>query len=299
VLHQLLHLKRTYPANFQFKILGTSENFLVSDQTFAVLGIADALKTNTAFPELQLKLKTREPEAIQRLINRFDDPALEADDLVSHWNRGVTRHDLGDKTGAIADYTQILNHSAEDAITYNYRGIAHYDAGNSPNAIADLTQSIQLNPQQVAAYCNRGFIRAEQSDLTGAIADYTQATQNRPDWAIAYLYRGMAWQKLERYQEAIADYSEATDLTPNSAVARYYRGLAWQKLGNYVGAIVDLEAAATLFAARGSRTNAQKAQKNLIKLRHLLAKQPEAEQSGANGSGTAASEDTISYQFNR
>ena len=290
VLHQLLHLKRAYPANFQFKILGTSENFLVSDQTFAVLGIADTLKTNTAFPELHLKLKTREPEAIQRLINRFDNPALESDDLVSHWNRGVTRHDLGDKTGAIADYTQILNHSAEDAITYNYRGIAHYDAGNLPSAIADLSESIQLNPQQVAAYCNRGFIRAEQDDPTGAIEDYTQAIQNRPDCAIAYLHRGMAWQKLDNHQEALADYNEAADLSPDSAVAQYYRGLAWQKLGNYVGAIADLEAAAALFAARGSRTNAQKAQKNLIKLRHLLA-QTEAKPSEAPELGSTAVED--------
>ena len=303
VLHQLLHLKRTHPANFQFKILGTSENFLVSDQTFAVLGIADTLRTNTAFSELQLKLKTRDPEAIQRLINRFDNPILEADDLVSHWNRGVTRHDLGDKTGAIADYTQILSHSPDDAITYNYRGIAHYDADNVPNAIADLTESIRLNPQQVAAYCNLGFIRAEQGDPARAIADYSQALQNRPDWAIAYLYRGMAWQKLEKNQESIADYSAATDLNPESAVARYYRGLAWQKLGNYVGAIADLEAAATLFAARGSRTNAQKAQKNLIKLRHLLAKQPNAEQSEAQAAelpqstGTAAPENRVSYQY--
>ena len=293
VLHQLLHLKRAYPANFQFKILGTSENFLVSDQTFAVLGIADTLKTNTAFPELHLKLKTREPEAIQRLINRFDDPVLESDDLVSHWNRGVTRHDLGDKTGAIADYTQILNHSAEDAITYNYRGIAHYDAGNLPAAIADLDESIQLNSRQVAAYCNRGFIRVEQGDPTGAIEDYTQAIQNRPDCAIAYLHRGMAWQKLDSHQEAVADYTEAADLNPDSAIARYYRGLAWQKLGNYVGAIADLEVAATLFAARGSRTNAQKAQKNLIKLRHLLAKQPGAEQSEATELGSTGAEDRI------
>ena len=309
VLHQLLHLKRTHPANFQFKILGTSENFLVSDQTFAVLGIADTLKTNTAFSELQLKLKTRDPEAIQRLINRFDNPVLEADDLVSHWNRGVTRHDLGDKTGAIADYTQILSHSPDDAITYNYRGIAHYDADDVPSAIADLTESIRLNPQQVAAYCNRGFIRAEQGDPARAIADYSQALQNRPDWAIAYLYRGMAWQKLEKHQESIADYSAATDLNPESAVARYYRGLAWQKLGNYVGAIADLETAATLFAARGSRTNAQKAQKNLIKLRHLLAKQPpnteQSEQSetesqaaeSPQSTGTAAPENRVSYQY--
>ncbi|MBD3881108.1 tetratricopeptide repeat protein [Phormidium tenue FACHB-886] len=270
-LHQLLQLKRTYPQTFQFKILGTSENFLVSDQAFAVLGIADTLRTNTAFSELQLKLKTREPEVIQRLTNCFDHPTLDHDDLPAYWNRGVTRHDLGDKLGAIADYSQILSFDPNDFITYNYRGSAYYEAGNIAAAIADLSQSIHLNPQQAVAYCNRGFIRFEQGDPAAAIADYTQALQNQPDWAILYFYRGMAWQKLENYQEAIGDYGEAIYLAPDSAVAHYYRGLAGQKLRNYQGAIADLEAATSLFAEQGSSTNAQKAQKSLTKLRNLLA----------------------------
>jgi tetratricopeptide (TPR) repeat protein len=270
-LHHLLYLKRNYPQQFQFKILGTSENFLVADRVFAVLGISDALKTSTAFSELQLKLRTRDPDVIQRLIQHFDHPVLEADDLVAYWNRGVTRHDLGDKAGAIADYTQILRFNYDDAITYNYRGIAYYDAGQIEQAIADLTESIELNPQQAAAYCNRAFIRAEQGDPEAAIQDYTLALQNQPDWAIAYFYRGMAWQKLENHSEAISDYGEATFLASDSAVAHYYRGLAWQKLRNYQGAIADLELAAELFAARGSKTNAQKALKNLVKLRQSLA----------------------------
>ncbi|NJR59526.1 MAG: tetratricopeptide repeat protein [Cyanobacteria bacterium CRU_2_1] len=277
-LHKLLHLKRAYPDYFQFKILGTNENFLVSDASFAVLGISDALRTSTAFAELQLKLRTKDPDVIQRLVKRFDDPTLTPDDLVAFWNRGVTRYDLGDKAGAIADYSHILSINPDDDITYNYRGLAYYDLGDIEAAVADFTRSIHLDPHQAAAYCNRGFVRSEQGDQGGAINDYSMAIQAQPDCAIAYFYRGMTWQKLESHQAAVADYSEAIYLAPDSAVARYYRGLAWQKLDNYSEAITDLEAAANLFDSRGSKTNAQKALKNLAKLRQMLTSNlPKAE----------------------
>ncbi|MBI4782497.1 MAG: tetratricopeptide repeat protein [Oscillatoriophycideae cyanobacterium NC_groundwater_1537_Pr4_S-0.65um_50_18] len=277
-LHHLLTFKRTYPDNFQFKILGTHESFLVSDQAFAVLGIADALKTTTALSEVQLKLRTRDPEAIQRLIARFEHPVLEPEDLVSHWNRGATRHDLGDRVGAIADYTHVLDYALEGsegtpepAILYSYRGSAYYEMGELANAIADLTAAIQINPKQAITYCNRAFVRSEQGDLEGAIADYTQAIQIQPDWAIAFFYRGLTWQKLDRHQNAIADYGEATYLAPDAAVAHYYRGLSWQKLRNIQGAITDLEKAAALFSQSGSSRNAQKALKSLAKLRQPKA----------------------------
>lgn len=277
-LHQLLKLKRAYPQNFQFKILGTSENFLVSDDSFAVLGIADALRTNTAFSELQLKLRTKDPEVIQRLVGCFEIPHLASDDLVAHWNRAVTRHDLGDKPGAIADYDQILKLNPDDAMTYNYRGLAHYDNGNLESAIDDFTQSIRHTPNQVSAYCNRGFIRSEHNDQAGAISDFSFAIQFNSTCAIAYFYRGMAWQKLEKYTEAVADYGEAIQHAPNAAVAHYYRGLGWQKLRNYQGAIAHLETAAHLFEAQHNSTNAQKALKSLAKIRQASASYPQAEE---------------------
>lgn len=266
-LRRLLALKRLYPEHFQFKILGTSENFLVSDQSFAVLGIADALKPSTAFSQLQLKLRISDADVVQTLTQRFDHPTLAPDDVAAYWNRAVTRHDLGDKAGAIADYTHLIQRKPTDAIAFNYRGLAHYDANHLEAAIADLTQSIQLNPVQVAAYCNRGFIRAEQGDYLGAIEDYNRAIQAQPISAIAYFYRGIAWQKLENYPEAIDSYTETIALAPDSAAAHYYRGLVWQKLENYPAAITDLERAVQLFIADGSKTNAQRAAQLLAKCR--------------------------------
>jgi tetratricopeptide (TPR) repeat protein len=277
-LHKLLQLKKAHPRNFQFKILGTSENFLISDDDFAVLGIADALRTNTAFSELQLKLRTKDPEVIQRLAGCFENPHLAADDLVAHWNRAVTRHDLGDKPGAIADYSQILKFNPDDGMTYNYRGLVHYDNGDLEGAIDDFTQSIHHAPHQVSAYCNRGFMRSEHNDQAGAISDFSFAIQFSSTCAIAYFYRGMAWQKLGNYAEAVADYGEAIRQAPDAAVAHYYRGLGWQKLRNYRGAIAHLEIAAHLFEAQHNATNAQKALKSLAKVRQVAASYPQAEE---------------------
>lgn len=272
-LHKLLQLKRSYPDQFQFKILGTSENFLVADDCFAVMGITDALKTASPFPELQLKIKTTDAGIIHNLIQRFDDPTIAAEDLTSYWNRAVTRHDLGDKLGAIADYSHILSLNPADPITYNYRGLAYYDSADFASAIADFTTAIQIHPHQVAAYCNRGFIYSEQGDQWAAIEDYTLAIQTCPNDPIAYFYRGITQQKLENHADAVEDYSKTIQLTPDSPVAYYYRGLTWQKLGNPPEAVADFELAAQFFWARGCKTNAQKALKNIAKLRQDMSRE--------------------------
>lgn len=292
-LRLLLYLKRSYPDRFQFKVLGTNENFLVSDEAFAVLGISDVLQTSSTFPEMQLKLRTGDATVIQRLTQRYDTPILDSDDLTAYWNRAVTRHDLGDKLGAIADYTHILDTNPEDAIVYNYRGLAHYDCGDMEVAIADFTESLLLNPDQAAAYCNRAFIRSEQGNQTGAINDYSLAIQAQPDCAMAYFYRGMVWQKQANSQEAISDYTESVYLEPDSAVARYYRGLAWQKVNNLQGAIADLKAAANLFNLRGSKTNAQKALKHLAKLQELVGFDPDNSEADYASSSQTISRSTI------
>jgi tetratricopeptide (TPR) repeat protein len=274
-LQKFLKLKKAHPTAFQFKILGTSENFLVADQEFAVLGITDTLKTHLPFSEVQLKLRTKDAEVIQRLTRCYDHPKLADDDLTSYWNRAVTRHELGDKAGAIADYEHILHISPDDAMTYAYRGLVHYDLGNLAAASSDFSQSTLLNPHQFAAYCNRGFIHAEQGDQGAAISDYSLAIEEFPDCAIAYFYRGMAWQKLENFQEAIADYGEALRYLPETAVVHYYRGLSYQKLKQYGGALAHLEKATQIFSAQGNAVNAQKAARALTKVQQILVAHPE------------------------
>lgn len=270
-LHHLLRLKQSYPDQFQFKILGTPENFLVCDRSFAVVGTDEALLASTTFPELELKLRTTDGEVIQQLIQRFDNPTLDAADEVAYWNRAVTRYDLGDKEGAMADFSQVLTNNPQHSIAYNYRGLVRYDLGDREGAIADFNRSLGLNPHQIAAYCNRAFILSTQDDQLGAIADYSLAIQNHPTSAIAYFFRGLACHKYGDFLAAVIDFGEAIHYEPDCAPAYYYRGLVNQKMGEGQRAIADFEMAVNLFTQRGSTANAQKAMKNLIKLQQQMA----------------------------
>ena len=266
-LQKLLQIKRRYPAQFQFKILGTRENFLVSDDRYAVLGIDDALSATTLVPNLELKLRTDDPAIIQQLTQRFDQPTLNLQDVAAYWNRAATRYDLGDKQGALDDFDHILQASPDDALAYNFRGLVRYDLGDGAGAIADFGQALQLQPQQAAAYCNRAYIRTELGDPLGAIADYTAALQIQPDCAIAFFFRGMACQKVGDLRRAIADYSEAIQLAPPAPTPYYYRGLARPRVGDIAGAIADLETALELFTAQDHEANARKVFNSLQKLR--------------------------------
>jgi tetratricopeptide (TPR) repeat protein len=78
----------------------------------------------------------------------FDSTEAEtpSDESVEAYNRGVDKSDLGDKQGAIDDYTLAINLNPNDDKAYNNRGIAKSDLGDDRGAIDDYTLAIDLNP---------------------------------------------------------------------------------------------------------------------------------------------------------
>jgi len=265
-LQRLLQLKRIDPQRFQFKIMGTRENFLVSDQQYAVLGMDDAL-VGTSLPDVELKLRTTDEEVVQQLSQRFSLPAPKPSDLAAHWNLAVTRFDLGDRQGALEGCNQILALTPNDANAYNFRGIVYYEMGDRTAALADFDQAIKCDPHNLAPYCNRGYIRAEQEDQLGAIADYSAALRVDAESGIPYFLRGMSCQKFGEIEGALADYDEALRRVPDSPVLFYYRGLTRPKLGDFGGAIADLQQALEGFTRQGNEVNAHKVQSYLEQLR--------------------------------
>ena len=57
------------------------------------------------------------------------------------------------------------------------RGIAKYELGDKAGAMADYTQAITINPQYAEAYYNRGIAKYESEDKTGAIKDLETGKQ--------------------------------------------------------------------------------------------------------------------------
>lgn len=270
-LQQLTQLKREYPRQFKFKVLGTHENFLVCDRTSAIVGVHNLTTASPVFPTLEMGLRTQNPPVIQGLLRRFQNPTIELQDTNAYFNRAATRYELGDKQGALADYTQVLRIRPQDEVAYNNRGVIYYDLEDKTKAIADFDQSLQLNPYNVVVYCNRGLVSGELDDKLGAIEHYSRAIQLEPDCTTAYFHRGLMRTRLGNKQGAISDYSEVIRLDSQSAIAYFYRGLAHTKLGNKLGAVEDLQTAVHLFTGQGDQISAQKALSTLSKLQKPTA----------------------------
>lgn len=153
--------------------------------------------------------------------------------------RGVTKAQQGDKTGAIADYTEAIAINSSDAETYYKRANARYDMGAREQAIEDYTQAIKVNPSHTKAIYNRALARRDTGDKRGAVADFTEVLRLNPSDGESYYQRGLAYYDLSDYRTAISDYNQAIRLNPNDATAYSNRGLARSASGDKTGAMAD------------------------------------------------------------
>lgn len=177
----------------------------------------------------------------------------------AYFYRGLTRFNQGNLQGSLADYTQAIRLSPRYADAYYNRGVVLSALGNKPGAIADYSQVIRLDSTSAAAYNNRGLARSDLGDQPGAIDDYNQALRLTPDRANTYFNRGLAHFRLKDYQQALTDYTQAIRLNPNYAKAYGNRGITHSQLGNKQSAIADLQQAAQLFNAQGQLVDYQRA----------------------------------------
>ncbi len=238
-LNDLEHLRSQYGDRLQLKVLGTHENFLVCDDSWAMLATHHFLSSSDAIPEREVGLRTTDPKIIQGLIERFSEPLLNPANASAYYNRGFERLDIGDYQGAVDDYTRALQIDGNQPTAYNNRGLAKFQIGDFAGAISDYTRSLELNDNESVVYFNRGFARYNQGDYTGAIGDYTESILKAPEQTGAYFYRGEAYGRLGNYQQAAEDYTRAIQLNPQDAVAYNNRGLARYNQADYAGAIAD------------------------------------------------------------
>ncbi len=130
-------------------------------------------------------------------------------------DQAAQRRRQKDYTGAIADYTKVIDQkvsSTETAVAYYQRGNVQYDKGDRTAAIADYTQALALNPNDASSYNNRGVAYHEANQLEAAITDYTAAIKLQPTYANAYRNRAFAYRSLGRRPEAISDFQQAAEL---------------------------------------------------------------------------------------
>src|SRR5262245_271082 len=184
---------------------------------------------------------------------------------VIHYNRGVTRYDLLDWKGAIADldvalwlnpqyvtawikrgnthlnkgdldeaindYNQAIRLDPRSPMAWNNRGLAWQNKGKLDEGLKDYARALELDPRLSVALNNRAGIKHDRGDLPGALIDYNRAIELDPKLALLYCNRGVTRKALGDLKGAIADYTEAIRLKPDFNLAYFNRSAAWRAMG--------------------------------------------------------------------
>ena len=153
---------------------------------------------------------------------------------VDYYNRGVAKHNLGDKQGAIDNYNSALKINPNYADAYTNRGLAKSNLGNQQAAIDDFDIAIKFKPNNLQAYINRGWSNFLSNHNQGAIADWGKSISLEPT-AGAYCNLGLYKVILGNNAEGLVDLEQAIKLDPkladNFVVRGFIRGAAGDKEG--------------------------------------------------------------------
>jgi len=270
-LNQLAQLKQSHPRQFAFKVLGANENFILCDRSLAVLGVQTLSVASSAFPQLEVGLRTTQSGVLQQLQHRFERPKINLEDPKPLFQRAITRHELGDRPGAIQDLNRVMQLNPQDDAAYNYRGVVHFELGDIPGAIADFEQALRLNARNLPARCNHGHALIQVNELERALRDFDAAIAQDANAITAYFHRGLTRSRMEDRAGAIADYSRVIELVPDAAIAYFYRSLAYTRLNQINLAIQDLQQAIPRFDQQANRTYSEKARTMLTRLQQFSA----------------------------
>ncbi|WP_309503117.1 MULTISPECIES: DUF3857 domain-containing protein [Sphingomonas] len=204
--------------------------------------------------------------------------AADPDEVTGYTSRANFRRGIGNRAGAIADYSKALA-LAPTVDVYLARAWLHESGKAMDAALADAEAARKLDPSSVDANVGLAGLKAEAGDLAGALAllnereavggearalyrraradvlgkygDPKQAVEIL-DTAIAEkpgspsLLNARCWVKGTRsimLDTAIKDCTTAVELSEVSAAALDSRALVWFRLARYDDALRDLDAA--------------------------------------------------------
>lgn len=162
--------------------------------------------------------------------------------------RGFAREILGDRQGALKDYTVAISLNPKDEESYSNRAHLWTDRKKS---IDDYTAAIQLDPTDDAAFRGRSYMRIAIGAKLGALSDAEESIGLDPKESFNFNARGFARYALGDRKGALDDFDKAIWLEP---IAHNYenRGIIRAKFGDLEGAINDFTYASRIERSSGS-----------------------------------------------
>jgi tetratricopeptide (TPR) repeat protein len=176
---------------------------------------------------------------------------------------GMEMSAKGDRSRAIAAYSQSITFDPKNADTYTNRANLYADQENWDQAIADYSSAIELVPTDIELYYNRAHVFGEKFDRDRAIADYSQALKLNPKFVAAYANRAAEYVHLKQWDQAINDANQAIALDPTLAEAYNHLGISYLNQRNQKKAILNFQKVLQLNPSPDMKAYAEKVLKEL------------------------------------
>ncbi|MFB6182413.1 MAG: tetratricopeptide repeat protein [Candidatus Magasanikbacteria bacterium] len=178
-----------------------------------------------------------------------NDPEM----VAAHYYIGLIyrAQDEYDDKKAIEEFSKAIEKDPQCEEAYLARAITKSQQGDKEGAIADYTRVIEVGNEtdnKTQALSNRGTLKYEKGDLEGATSDFSAAIELDPEKGDYWAFRAESKMSLGRFKEAEADLTKAIDLKRWPKKEHYSRGIARARLGKYEEAIADFKSPSRLDA---------------------------------------------------
>lgn len=140
-----------------------------------------------------------------------------------YFERAQAKEDVQDYSGALADYRKVNSFFGDEG-TYasNQIGRVLLTMEDFSGAIIEYTKLINKGEITYQTYMYRGFSKSKLFDYLGAISDYNKAIELESNNADVYIFRGDAKFRLNQKNSACLDWSRAGELG-NSKVYEFIK----------------------------------------------------------------------------
>ncbi|MFO0868078.1 MAG: tetratricopeptide repeat protein [Pirellulales bacterium] len=144
----------------------------------------------------------------ERILAAPDDPTW-------YRRRAERRREEGDLSGALADYSTVLQLDPSDIEARLARGAAACVQGDTQAGLHDFNTLLARDPGHVAARYNRGILMLDLDAYEAAVTDFSAAIDCDPWSPRLWIARGRAHALQRNFEQAWQDFSAAIRLDPH------------------------------------------------------------------------------------
>lgn len=198
---------------------------------------------SVALTRYEYKMRGNSKDDIGDKIGAIEDytRAIMVDPLydTALYNRAIVKSDMGYKKEAITDYDKVLEMNPKYVKVYFARANAKSALGDRKGAMTDYNKAIELKPYFMDAYVNRSILKYENNDQEGALSDCKLAIKYCAPDADLYNNYGRFLYDMKRFKESAEAYGDGIKHFPEDYKLYYGRGLARNQSGDKKGACED------------------------------------------------------------